>query len=356
MLAETASNAMEGPFSDFSLTTDDEWQEFRIAAWLHDCGKVTTPEYVVDKATKLETIYNRIHEVRTRFEVLWRDAEIKYYQALAQGDRSETELKAELNTAHETLREEFAFIAECNIGGEFVDEDTINRIKKIAARKWIRHFDDQLGISQDELRQRRGIVAPDLPVEEFLLTDKPEHVIERESCDFTDHKAFGFNMEVPEALYNNGEVYNLCIQRGTLTEEERFKINEHIVQTIIMLEKLPFPDHLARVPEIAGAHHETMIGTGYPRHLTREQISLPARAMAIADIFEALTATDRPYKKAKTIGEAIRIMSFMRDDKHIDSDLFDLFLVKGVYRQYGDKFLSSEQMDDVDISQYTRGS
>ncbi len=355
LLAEAASNSEEGPFSDFSLTTDDEWQEFRIASWLHDCGKVTTPEYVVDKATKLETIYNRIHEVRTRFEVLWRDAEIKYYRGLSRGGVSEADLKEELDTAHKTLGEEFAFIAECNIGGETIDEDTLNRIKEIASRKWVRHFDDHLGISQDELGQRQEGVVRDLPAEEFLLADKPEHVIKRESCDFIDHKTFEFDMEVPEALYNRGEVYNLCIQRGTLTEEERFKINEHIIQTIIMLEKLPFPEHLARVPEFVGAHHETMIGTGYPRHLTKEQMSIPARAMAIADIFEALTASDRPYKKAKTIEEAIRIMSFMRDDKHIDSDLFDLFLAEGVYKQYGEAFLSPEQIGDVDIRQYMRG-
>jgi len=355
MLAETASSAKEGPFSDFSLTTDDERQEFRIAAWLHDCGKVTTPEYVVDKATKLETIYNRIHEVRMRFEVLWRDAEIECYRALAQGSGSEADLGAELAAAQETLQEEFSFIAGCNIGGEYVDEGTMNRIKEIASQKWVRHFDDRLGISQDEQRQRQDVPVSELPAEEYLLADKPEHVIERESCDYTDHKAFGFNMEVPEALYNMGEVYNLSIQRGTLTDEERFKINEHIVQTIIMLEKLPFPEHLARVSEFAGAHHETMIGTGYPRHLTREQMSMPARAMAIADIFEALTASDRPYKKAKTIEEAIRIMSFMRDDKHIDPDLFDLFLEEGVYKQYGEKFLAPEQMGDVDVSQYLRG-
>ena len=149
-----------------------------------------------------------------------------------------------------------------------------------------------------------------------------------------------------------GEVYNLCIGRGTLTAEERFKINDHMVQTIIMLEQLPFPKHLKRVPEYAGGHHETMIGTGYPRRLTKADMSIPARAMAIADIFEALTAADRPYKKAKTLSESLRIMSFMKKDEHIDPDLFALFLETGVFSEYAEQYLLPEQIDEVDIDQY----
>jgi HD-GYP domain-containing protein (c-di-GMP phosphodiesterase class II) len=152
--------------------------------------------------------------------------------------------------------------------------------------------------------------------------------------------------------YNLGEIYNLCIPRGTLTPEERFKINDHMVQTIVMLEQLPFPKHLRRVPEYAGGHHETMIGTGYPRKLTQEDMSIPARIMAIADIFEALTAADRPYKAPKTLGESIRIMSFMKKDQHIDSDLFRLFLESGVFKEYADRFLKPEQIDEVNVSEY----
>ncbi len=159
-------------------------------------------------------------------------------------------------------------------------------------------------------------------------------------------------MEVPEHLYNRGELYNLCIQKGTLSAEERFKINEHIIQTIIMLKKLPFPDYLENVPDIAGAHHETMIGNGYPRKLSKTDMSVSARIMAIADIFEALTASDRPYKKAKTLSQSLRIMSFMRDDKHIDPELFDLFLKSGVYQAYAEKFLHPEQIDAVDIGKF----
>ena len=144
--------------------------------------------------------------------------------------------------------------------------------------------------------------ARPLPATEHLLADRPEHVIVRAPEEFLPaDDRFGFDMEVPENKFNFGEIYNLAITRGTLTAEERFKINDHIVQTIIMLEQLPFPKHLRRVPEYAGGHHETMIGTGYPRKLKRDEMSVPARIMAIADIFEALTAADRPYKPPKTL-------------------------------------------------------
>ena len=159
-------------------------------------------------------------------------------------------------------------------------------------------------------------------------------------------------MPVPELLYNKGELYNLSVARGTLSEEERYKINEHIVQTLIMLSELPFPKHLREVPEIAAGHHEKMDGTGYPKRLHREEMSPLARMMAIADIFEALTAVDRPYKKGKTLSEAIKIMSFMKKDQHIDPDLFDLFLRSGIYRDYAARFMRPEQIDEVDISAY----
>jgi len=163
---------------------------------------------------------------------------------------------------------------------------------------------------------------------------------------------WGFRMEVPRYQYNRGELYNLEVARGTLSEEERFKINDHVVQTIIMLNKLPYPKHLRAVPEIAGGHHETMDGKGYPKRLTGDETSLAARIMAIADIFEALTASDRPYKKAKTLSESIRILSFMKKDAHIDPDLFALFLESGVWKAYAERYLTPEQIDEVDIQQY----
>ena len=352
MLVRAACDSEDTPCADFDLT-EEEWYELHIAAWLHDCGKVTTPEYVVDKATKLETIYNRIHEVRMRFEVVKREAEIAYLKALVDGTGDGERLKTELDDRLAELDNDFAFIAECNIGGEFMAPERTDRVKGIAEQTWTRTLDDRLGVSRDEMNRLSGTPRRAPPAVEHLLSDKDEHVIHREPGEvMPEDNPFGFRLDMPERKYNFGEVYNLCIPRGTLTPEERFKINDHVMQTIIMLEKLPFPKHLRRVPEYAGGHHETMIGTGYPRKLKKEDMSIPARIMAIADIFEALTAADRPYKPPKTLTESIRIMSFMRKDQHIDSDLFDLFLRSGVYREYADRYLKPEQIDEVDLSQY----
>lgn len=353
MLAEAAVAQSEGPFADFALADEDEWREFRIGAWLHDCGKVTTPEYVVDKATKLETIYNRIHEIRMRFEILLRDARIDILERKLNGEEIDG---SELTRRQSELADDFAFLAECNIGGEFMSDERMDRVRDIGSRPWIRHFDDRIGLSATELDRFGDSPAPELPVPETLLADKPEHIVGRDNPNPYGDNPHGFKMEVPEHLYNYGEVYNLCIARGTLTGEERYKINEHIVQTITMLNALPYPKHLRRVPEIAANHHETMIGTGYPRRLTKDDMSVPSRIMAIADIFEALTASDRPYKAPKTLSEAVKIMSFMRNDQHIDPDLFDLFLESGVYREYADRFLSPEQTDEVAIDQFVSTS
>ncbi|HOI75745.1 MAG TPA: HD domain-containing phosphohydrolase [Syntrophales bacterium] len=350
MLAEEASRVQEGPFADFNFKTEEEWREFRIGAWLHDCGKVTTPEYVVDKATKLETIYNRIHEVRTRFEVLLRDAEIECLKAIQGGVAPEAALR-DYREKRVQLIDDFAFVAECNIGGESMDPERIVRLKRIAGRTWLRHLDDRLGLSHEEMRRYEGIPAPELPAVETLLSDKPWHVIPRLDKRALDPR-YGFKVDVPEDLYNFGEILNLCVERGTLTAEERFKINEHIIQTVAMLDALPFPRELRRVPEYAGSHHETLTGSGYPRRLTKDDLSVPARIMAIADIFEALTASDRPYKKAKTLSESVKILSFFKKDRHIDPDLFDLFLRSGVYLRYARRFLKPEQIDEVDTSKY----
>ena len=293
MLAEAACGAKDGPFKDFRLDADEKY-ELHIAGWMHDCGKVTTPEYVVDKATKLETIYDRIETVRTRFEILKRDAEIACLKDIAENGVDRAEREAECRAQIAQLEDDCAYLEGANIGGEFMDDDKKDRVKRIAKLRW------------------RGADG-----------------VER---DFLD----------------DNEVDNLCIGRGTLTPEERKIINDHIVVTIAMLENLPFPKGLTRVPEYAGGHHEKMDGTGYPRGLTREQMSIPARMMAIADIFEALTAADRPYKKAKTLSASMGIMARMCEENHIDRELFELFVDAGVYRQYADRFLLPEQIDDID--------
>ncbi len=295
MLTKVACDSTAEPFADFNLS-EEEWYELHIAAWMHDCGKITTPEHVVDKATKLETIWDRIDLVKSRMEILRRDAKIAYLEAMTQPNADSPSLKENYDRQVKDLDEEFKFLETINIGGESMAETDLARLQKISQQVWV----DAGGKNQP------------------LLTEN--------------------------------EVYNLSVKRGTLTAEEREIVNDHIVQTIGMLEQLPFPKHLRRVPEYAGGHHEKMNGTGYPRGLKKDQMSIPARAMAIADIFEALTARDRPYKKPKTLSESIRIMANMKRNHHIDPDLFDLFLQTGIWREYAQQFLLPEQVDEPDIA------
>ena len=223
------------------------------------------------------------------------------------------------------------------------------RLRNIAARTWTRTLDDRLGVSWEENQRQARTPAPELPVQEPLLADKPEHLFERPDSELiAPDNPWGFKLDVPTYKHNRGELYNLGIARGTLTAEERYIINNHIVQTIRMLDHLPFPKHLANVAEIAGGHHEKMDGSGYPKRLTREEMSLPARMMAIADIFEALTAVDRPYKKGKTLSEALGIMAGMCRGAHIDPQLFGLFLCTGIPQAYAKRYLRPEQIDAVD--------
>jgi HD-GYP domain-containing protein (c-di-GMP phosphodiesterase class II) len=348
MLAKAASETRQAPFDRFELRTDAQWREFRVGAWLHDCGKVTTPEYVVDKATKLETLYNRLHEIRTRFEVLWRDAEIACLQAVLNG-QPEDQARAACQQRQQALQADFAFLAQCNLGAESMSADAMRRVRDIGAQTWLRHFDDRLGLSAEEHHLARHEPRAALPAHETLLADKPRHRVERASHDAL-HAQHGFKMQVPSLLYDRGELHNLCVSRGTLTDEERYKVNEHITQTILMLEQLPLPHDLRRVPEYAGTHHETLKGTGYPRRLGASALSMPARIMAVADIFEALTAADRPYKRANSLSEAVTLLHGFKRRGHIDPDVFDLFLTSGVYARYAERFLSPAQRDTVDIS------
>jgi HD-GYP domain-containing protein (c-di-GMP phosphodiesterase class II)/HAMP domain-containing protein len=348
MLAEATCAEKTGPFADFDLSVE-EWEAVEIGSWLHDCGKVTTPEYVVDKATKLETIYDRIHEVRMRFEVLKRDAEIAYWQGRVEGG-DEIRLRAAMVERQRQLDDDFAFVASCNEGGEFMDPAKIERIKAIAGQVWRRTISNRLGLSYEERKRMDRTLEPILPVEEPLLADREDHISPLEPRDLiTPDNPWGFKLNVPKYKMNRGEVYNLCIGRGTLTEEERYRINDHISQTIMMLQSLPLPKHLRAVPEIAGGHHEKMDGTGYPKRLTRDQMSPVARMMAIADVFEALTAADRPYKKAKKLSEAIKIMGFMKKENHLDPDLLDIFLRQHVWKRYAEEFLDPDQIDMPDL-------
>jgi HD-GYP domain-containing protein (c-di-GMP phosphodiesterase class II) len=296
LLAEAANDAAEGPLTEFRMTDKDRY-ELKIAGLLHDCGKVTTPVHVVDKATKLETIFDRVHLIDTRFEVLKRDAEIDCLRKKAAlGRMDDAEEEKRLKSRLRELEDDRKFLHACNIGTERMREDDMDRVRRIAKYRW------------------RDMQGHDVS---FLTDD---------------------------------EVKNLTIRSGTLTEDERKIINHHIVATIRMLESLPWPSHLTNVPEYAGGHHERMDGKGYPKGLKREQMSVQARCMGIADIFEALTAKDRPYKKGKTLSESLEILGKFKENGHIDPDLFDIFVRQKVYRRYAEMFLDPEQIDSVDES------
>ena len=296
LLADAVNAAEDGPLQHFNISEKDRY-ELETAAWLHDCGKVVTPEYVMDKATKLETICDRIHMLEARFEVMRRDAEIEYLRACLQGNgskQSATQLEADYHQTCQRLTDDLEFLRHANMGGEFMSGEDIARVHEISQRQW---------------KDAAGDSKP-------LLTED--------------------------------EVMNLCIQRGTLNDAEREVINNHIVATIKMLESLPFPKNLQNVPEYAGGHHEKMDGSGYPRGLKRDEMSVQARIMAIADIFEALTASDRPYKKGKKLSECLKIMGHMKQDDHIDPDIFEIFIRNRVYMDYAEEFLDPQQIDEID--------
>lgn len=330
MIAFAAEMDQEGVFKDFELS-ENEWYAFHLASWLHDCGKVTTPEYVLDKATKLETVTNRIHEIRARFEILRRDAHIDYLKKRLANTAPKEQLVAEFNARVKKLEDDFAFLAKSNVGYAALSDEDIRRIHEIGKQTYYRFFDKTLGLSLDEAERIKEHMPPKTNPHEPLLEDRPEHV-------------FGG--------YNRGEIHNLSIPRGTLTPEEAKKINSHIDMTIEMLRSIPFPSHIKNVVEYAGGHHEHMDGTGFPNHLKRSQMSIPARILGVADVFEALSSTDRPYKKAKTLSEIIAIMSDMAKGGHLDPDLFNLLLTSGVYREYAEQYMKESQIDEVDINAY----
>ncbi len=296
MLANAVSRTTQGPLMDFVMTDKDRY-ELKIAGMLHDCGKIVTPVHVVDKPTKLHTLTDRIHLVDVRFEVLKRDLEIAMLKELgSECHREERVIRGEFEEKIKKLDEDRQFLHLSNTGGEFMSEDAQQRVRDIANYQWC---------------DGDGQIQP------FLSDD---------------------------------EVENLTIRAGTLNAEERAIINHHIDVTIKMLESLPWPKHLKNVPEYAGGHHERMDGKGYPRGLLGSQMTVQARVMAVADIFEALTAKDRPYKKGKTLSESLTILGKFKLGGHIDPDLFDVFIREKVYLDYARQFLAPEQIDEVDLS------
>ena len=352
-LAEAASESNSEQLKSFKFSTPDEKRAFQVAAWLHDCGKLTTPDHIVDKGTKLECVYNRIHEIRTRFEVLWRDAEIEFWIATVEKVEAPSQIEAKLKAKHKQLKEDFEFIASMNLASEWVDEHQLERLNRIADQTWSRHFDRNLGLSPVELKGVKD-KEEQLPVVERLLTDRAEHLTAwRTERDYEEQ--LGIQTQAPEFESNKGELYNLSIRKGTLTDEERYIINEHVINTIKMLNTLPWPADMARVPEYAGGHHEKLNGTGYPRGLSQSQLSIPARILAIADVFEALTADDRPYQKGLVLSEALKVMYDMVLNGELDKDLFDLFIESGSYFVYANQFMGESRIDTKQVNYFLIG-
>lgn len=347
LLASAATTSTSGPFANYYLD-DEAWEALHLASWLHDCGKVTTPEYVVDKATRLETLYDRIHEIRMRFEVIKREAHIEALEAVLSPERRAS-IENALQPLWKELDGEFAFVASCNTGEHNLDTGAQARLRAIGQREWTRTLDAGLGVSHEERKRQAKNPPSPLPCREPLLSDRPDHLFERPEAErIGKDEGKGFAMHEPAYQYNRGELYNLSLEKGTLSPEERYQINLHIVETIRMLEKLPFPRHLRSVPSIAGGHHECPDGSGYPRGLKEAQLPLEARILAVADIFEALTASDRPYKEGKTVSEALSIMAEMARKGHIDRSVFALLVQSHVWKSYGSKFLHPAQIDEVD--------
>ncbi len=289
LLADACSQCAQGPLADFCMSEQERYA-LHIAGWLHDCGKLTVPDWVMDKATKLDGLYDRIGLIATRFAVLERDAEITYLRGrLAGGD--EAKLARVRDETVQSLRTDLAFLRRVNRGGEFMPEQERYRVRAIGSARW---------------------------------------------CDIDG---------VDKPVLDDEEQEHLSISKGTLTAHERSIINGHMDATVRMLESLPYPRHLEAVPEYACGHHEKMDGSGYPKGLTREQMSVPARVMGIADVFEALTAADRPYKPAMPVSRALSILGKMADSGHVDPDIHQVFVEQKVWLRYAREFLGPEQLD-----------
>ena len=300
MLADAVNAISKGPLASFSMSDSDRHQ-LDIAGWLHDCGKIATPDHIMEKATKLETIFDRISFIDAKFEIISRDLKINYQEqiisAMKNGKPVEVQqLERLLDTELKQVALDRALLQRINVGGEFLGDKELAQIERIA-----KHY-------------------------HLVIND------------------------VKTPLLNDDEVENLSIRRGTLTAGEHDVMKRHMDVTKNILDALPFPKHLSKVSEYALGHHEKLDGTGYPRGLTKEQMSIPARLMAITDIFEALSAVDRPYKKAKPVSECLFILGTMVEKNHLDPDIFAVFIESGVYKNYISEYANPEQLDDVDLN------
>ena len=350
MILEEVNESELDEFKHFKIEDKEILKGIEWSSWLHDCGKLIVPNDIIDKATKLETIYNRLHEIRTRFEVVLRDAQIKYLQALLHG-KEERLAKEEFENTKQQLQDDFEFIASINMGDRVVNDDDYVRLIQISNTTWERNFSKCIGISWQEHEYMANNDEEILPVQEHLLSDAKEHEIPRSPSDLKLYKKENVKMKIPTLLYNKGEIYNLSIPVGTITKEEKFKIQEHAIHTLKILKELPWSDKLKYIVEDAANHHEHLDGSGYPRLLNATKLSIPARIMAIADIFEALTSKDRPYKKVKPLSQVLEIMLDMAKSNNIDSHIFKLFIENKIYLKYAKGHLTESQIDLENINE-----
>ncbi|MBT8490845.1 MAG: HD domain-containing protein, partial [Deltaproteobacteria bacterium] len=295
MIADKINRARDGHFKDISFNKN-EMNELRIAAWLHDVGKVAIPEYVMDKSTKLTTVNDRIELLKTRFEIIKRDIEIDVLKKkLAQGTYADTDTpRVNQSRKIKNLEEDYAFLVSVNRAVEYMSDESVERIKKIAKKKWM-------------IDGRK------------------------------------------QALLSDDEIENLIIRKGTLTDNERTVMNNHAAITYRMLSQMPFPKKLKNVPDYASSHHEFLNGEGYPQGLKGDEISLQARILALADVFEALTASDRPYREGNTLSQALKILGFMVKDNQLDHDIYNLFVNEKIYIDYARRELFASQIDETEV-------
>lgn len=293
MFTEMVNNSDKGIFADIKFD-DNQMEEISLAGWLHDIGKIITPEYIMDKAKKLETIYDKVHLIELRFELI--QALIENRIIKLDAGQSEKEID-DLKAKSVLLDGYLEFIKKTNIGGEFLKDESIEKLNQIYEFKFIHEGREYRLLTEDELNKLR-------------------------------------------------------VRKGTLTAEERKAMEDHAVTTKELLNRLTFPKKFANIPLYASAHHEKLDGSGYPSRLTADHLPISARIVAVADIFEALTAADRPYKEGKKLSQALKIMSFMVKDNHIDKDIYNLLLDSGLYLQYAEKFLKPEQIDEIDVEKF----
>jgi HD-GYP domain-containing protein (c-di-GMP phosphodiesterase class II) len=287
-MAEVIHNNDEGIFKDKKFSPDQMY-ELRIAAYMHDIGKVTSPVEIVEKAKKLQTIFDRIHYIRLRMDYMIQKVQLAGQQKkieLLEKKADPAEIKkieSDSEKQIQELEEIRAFINKCNEPGEFLEDETLERLKEISQRTY---FD------------KEGQEQP------FITDD---------------------------------ELVNLSIRRGSITEAERKKMQDHAAVTLRMLKQIPFTKKLKNIPSFAGAHHEFINGKGYPLGLKGDEIPFEGKLMAVTDIAEALTASDRPYKKAMPLETVYRILRSMAGNGELDNDMVELFINQEIYKIYQEK-------------------